>query len=121
VHHLRKLTYVFEEMKQPWAGQMIELLSRANRLDRERWADASTPEYDSLHSVLQAQGAKKSLVACVRLKAPTPSASFVLTWPPCTSKALTSSMHSSTPSTAPPLSLAWPDQRSTRLGIAGGG
>jgi len=56
VHHLRELTYVFEEMKQAWAGQMIELLSRANQLDQERWADGGTPEYDSLHSVLQTQG-----------------------------------------------------------------
>lgn len=55
-HHLRELTYVFEEIKQPWAGEMIELLSRASQLDRARWADGSTPDYDSVPSLLQAQG-----------------------------------------------------------------
>ena len=33
-HHLRELTYVFEELKQPWAGRMIELLTQANRIKR---------------------------------------------------------------------------------------
>jgi transposase len=35
-HHLRELTYVFEELKQPWAGRMIELLCRANRIERSQ-------------------------------------------------------------------------------------
>jgi transposase len=67
VHHLRELTYVFEEMKQPWAGQMIELLSRANRLDRVRWAEGGTPDYDSLDSVLQAQGLYDEYMALLEL------------------------------------------------------
>lgn len=29
-HHLRELTYVHEELKQPWAGDMIELLGHAS-------------------------------------------------------------------------------------------
>jgi len=29
-HHLRELTYLFEEQKQAWAGDMIELLTHAN-------------------------------------------------------------------------------------------
>jgi transposase len=32
-HHLRELTYVFEELGQAWAGDMIELLRHANHLD----------------------------------------------------------------------------------------
>jgi transposase len=31
-HHLRELTYVHEELKQPWAGDMIELLTHASGL-----------------------------------------------------------------------------------------
>lgn len=31
-HHLRELTYVHEELKQPWALDMIELLTHANGL-----------------------------------------------------------------------------------------
>jgi transposase len=30
-HHLRELTYIFEELKQPWAGDMIELLLDAHQ------------------------------------------------------------------------------------------
>ena len=30
-HHLRELTYVQEQMHQPWAGDMIALLTQANR------------------------------------------------------------------------------------------
>ncbi len=55
-HHLRELTYVFEEVKQPWAGEMIELLSRASHLDRVRWVQGRTPDYDSVPSLMQAQG-----------------------------------------------------------------
>ncbi len=29
-HHLRELTYLYEEMKQEWAQEMIELLTKAN-------------------------------------------------------------------------------------------
>ena len=28
-HHLRELTYIFEQLNEPWAGQMIELLASA--------------------------------------------------------------------------------------------
>lgn len=35
-HHLRELTYVFEELKQPWAGRMIELLTQANQIKRRQ-------------------------------------------------------------------------------------
>ncbi len=46
-HHLRELTYVFEELKQAWAGRMIDLLVAAchevntlgSPLPRERIAD----------------------------------------------------------------------------------
>jgi transposase len=49
-HHLRELTYVFEELKEAWAGQMIELLVAAchevndagGRLPAARLADFLT-------------------------------------------------------------------------------
>ncbi len=41
-HHLRELTYVFEELKQPWAGRMIELLTQGNRIKRNQHG-AETP------------------------------------------------------------------------------
>jgi transposase len=55
-HHLRELTYVHEEIKQPWAGEMIELLSRASHLDRARWVEGGTPDYEAAHNVAQTQG-----------------------------------------------------------------
>jgi transposase len=45
VHHLRELTYVFEEMKQDWAGDMIELLTHANHLDNANCANGQIPAY----------------------------------------------------------------------------
>lgn len=44
-HHLRELTYVFEELGQAWAGDMIELLTHANHTDNARRADATLPDY----------------------------------------------------------------------------
>jgi transposase len=44
-HHLRELTWVFEELNQPWAGKMIELLTQANRIKRDR-QDGSAPALD---------------------------------------------------------------------------
>lgn len=41
-HHLRELTYVFEELEQPWAGRMIELLGQANQMKRDQF-DAPAP------------------------------------------------------------------------------
>jgi transposase len=35
-HHLRELTYLLEEQKQAWAGDMIELLQKANHETNER-------------------------------------------------------------------------------------
>jgi transposase len=44
-HHLRELTYVFEELKQPWAGRMIELLTRANQIKRSQHG-AEVPAFE---------------------------------------------------------------------------
>jgi transposase len=46
-HHLRELTYLLEEQKQAWAGDMIELLTHANHLDNLNCADGKTPNYGS--------------------------------------------------------------------------
>ena len=46
-HHLRELTYLFEELGQAWAGDMIELLTHANHQDNLNCADGKTPSYDS--------------------------------------------------------------------------
>ena len=46
-HHLRELTYLLEEQGQAWAGDMIELLSHASRLDNVNCADGQSPKYDS--------------------------------------------------------------------------
>ena len=46
-HHLRELTYLLEEQKQAWAGDMIELLTHANHLDNLNCADGKTPDYSS--------------------------------------------------------------------------
>jgi len=47
-HHLRELTYLFEEQSQAWAGDMIELLTHANHQDNLNCADGKTPSYDSV-------------------------------------------------------------------------
>ncbi len=44
-HHLRELTYVFEELGQAWAGDMIELLTHANHIDNANRAAACPPNY----------------------------------------------------------------------------
>ena len=46
-HHLRELTYVFEELKQPWAGSMIDLLSRANQIKRSQH-EAEAPAFEPM-------------------------------------------------------------------------
>jgi transposase len=46
-HHLRELTYLLEELGHAWAGDMIELLSQANRLDNVNCADGKSPKYSS--------------------------------------------------------------------------
>lgn len=46
-HHLRELTYLFEEQGQAWAGDMIELLTHANHQDNLNCADGKTPSYAS--------------------------------------------------------------------------
>jgi transposase len=46
-HHLRELTYLFEEQDQVWAGDMIMLLTHANHLDNLNCADGKTPSYNS--------------------------------------------------------------------------
>jgi transposase len=47
-HHLRELTYVFEELKQDWAGDMIELLTHANHTDNVNCANGARPQYDAI-------------------------------------------------------------------------
>ena len=46
-HHLRELTYLLEEQGQAWAGDMIELLTHANHLDKLNCADGQSPSYNS--------------------------------------------------------------------------
>lgn len=46
-HHLRELTYLFEEQNQAWAGDMIELLRHANHLDNQHCANGQCPDYDA--------------------------------------------------------------------------
>jgi len=46
-HHLRELSYLLEEQKQAWAGDMIKLLTHANHLDNLNCADGKTPDYSS--------------------------------------------------------------------------
>lgn len=46
-HHLRELTYLWEEQGQVWAGDMIELLVHASHQDKLNCADGKTPSYDS--------------------------------------------------------------------------
>ena len=46
-HHLRELTYLWEEQGQVWAGDMIELLMHASHQDKLNCADGKTPSYDS--------------------------------------------------------------------------
>ena len=47
-HHLRELTYVFEELKQDWAGDMILLLTHANHMDNVNGAMPLLPDYAGL-------------------------------------------------------------------------
>ena len=44
-HHLRELTYLFEEQGQMWAGDMIELLTHANHTDNLHCALGNVPDY----------------------------------------------------------------------------
>jgi len=44
-HHLRELTYLFEEQGQVWAGDMIELLTHANHTDNLNGAGSNVPDY----------------------------------------------------------------------------
>ena len=44
-HHLRELTYVFEELKQDWAGDLIEVLTHADHLNNTNCADGKVPDY----------------------------------------------------------------------------
>ena len=44
-HHLRELTYVFEELKQDWAGDLIKVLTNANHLNNTNCADGKVPDY----------------------------------------------------------------------------
>ena len=46
-HHLRELTYLLEEQNQAWAGDMIELLTKANHMDNLNCANGTTPDYNS--------------------------------------------------------------------------
>src|SRR5450830_1814394 len=46
-HHLRELTYLFEEQDHAWAGDMIELLTHANHIDNLNCADGQSPTYNS--------------------------------------------------------------------------
>ena len=44
-HHLRELHYVREELKQDWAGDMVELLTHANHQDNLNRAEGRLPDY----------------------------------------------------------------------------
>ena len=44
-HHLRELHYVHEELKQDWAGDMVELLTHANHQDNLNRAEGRLPDY----------------------------------------------------------------------------
>lgn len=44
-HHLRQLTYLFEEQGQVWAGDMIRLLTHANHTDNLNGTEANVPGY----------------------------------------------------------------------------
>jgi transposase len=46
-HHLRELTYLFEQQGQAWAGDMIELLTHANHTDNVNCAQSTLPNYRS--------------------------------------------------------------------------
>ena len=46
-HHLRELTYVHEELKQDWAGDMLSLLRHANHTDNRNCADGQRPDYNA--------------------------------------------------------------------------
>lgn len=55
-HHLRELTYVFEELKQDWAEDMILLLTHANHVDNVNYAMPVRLNYDGLAHRRQVQG-----------------------------------------------------------------
>jgi transposase len=46
-HHLRELTYLFEEHRQEWAADMMELLKYANHTDNVNCADGTAPHYET--------------------------------------------------------------------------
>lgn len=46
-HHLRELTYLFEEQGQEWAADMMELLRHANHRDNVSCADGKLPSYET--------------------------------------------------------------------------
>jgi transposase len=46
-HHLRELTYLFEEQDHAWAGDMTLLLTHANHIDNLNCADGQSPTYNS--------------------------------------------------------------------------
>jgi transposase len=46
-HHLRELTYLFEEQNQEWAADMLELLRHANHQDNVNCADGKVPRYET--------------------------------------------------------------------------
>jgi transposase len=46
-HHLRELTYLFEEQNQEWAADMMELLRHANHQDNMNCADGKLPSYET--------------------------------------------------------------------------
>ena len=46
-HHLRELTYLWEEQGQAWAGDMIELLTHASHQDNINCADGQSPNYEA--------------------------------------------------------------------------
>ncbi|MDZ7938097.1 MAG: IS66 family transposase [Rhodoferax sp.] len=46
-HHLRELTYLFEEQNQEWAADMLELLRYANHQDNVSCANGKVPRYET--------------------------------------------------------------------------
>lgn len=54
-HHLRELTYIAEELKQDWAGDMSEVLTYANHLDNVNRRDGLSPDYTACEYVQEVQ------------------------------------------------------------------